>query len=345
MKCYLLRNGEIYEEEVLNNMKSIVFLGAGASKCEGAPLQDELFSAYFNEFSGGEDKYYKVLQEFFLKAYNLDVKDTKVFPTFEEILGFLYTAEKRRESFYFDTEEIKEGIIFSMAEILDRKFLKGSTYHRQLIEKLKKEQLLTDLVFITTNYDLLIDSAILSNGLDIDYGFKNIYKHQSQRLPLYKIYGSLNWKYCDVCDNFFIASQMEKGMLQSIIQEDYACDICQNHFKSIIVPPTFYKEISNYYLNNIYHNLNKSLYEIENIIFCGYSFPDADLYIKFILKRAELYKNKPFNVVVINTYEGKSQEKIKKEKGKYELFFNGKVNYMNNSFQDFCKEPEKFIPH
>ncbi|WP_303859662.1 SIR2 family protein [Alkalibaculum bacchi] len=326
-------------------MKSMIFFGAGASKSEGAPLQDELFSAYFNECSKDKDRYYNVLQDFFMKAYNLDVRDTKVFPTFEEILGLLYSAEKRRESFYFNTEEIKEGIIFSMAEILDRKFLKGSTYHNQLIEKLKKEELLMDVIFITTNYDLLLDSAILSNGLDIDYGFKNIYKHQSECLPLYKIFGSLNWKYCDVCDNFLISSQIEDGMLKSIIKEDYACNICHNQFKSIIVPPTFYKEISNYYLNNIYHNLNKGLYEVENIIFCGYSFPDADLYIKFILKRAELYKDKPFNIIIINNYEGKLPEKIEKEKDKYKLFFNGNIHYTNHSFQDFCKEPERFIPH
>lgn len=326
-------------------MKSMIFFGAGASKSAGAPLQDELFSAYFNECWRDKDKYYNILQDFFLKAYNLDVTNTKVFPSFEEILGLLYSAEKRRESFYFNTEEIKEGIIFSMAEILDRKFLKGSSYHKELIKKLKENHLLEDLIFITTNYDLLIDSAILSNGLDIDYGFKNIYKHQSQLLPLYKIFGSLNWKYCDVCDNFLISSQMEKGILKSIIKEDYACDICHNHFKSIIVPPTFYKEISNYYLNNIYHNLNKGLYDVENIIFCGYSFPDADLYIKFILKRAELYKNKPFNIIIINNYEGKSPEKIENEKNKYSLFFNGNINYTNHSFQDFCKEPEKFIPH
>lgn len=266
-------------------MKTILFLGAGASKAEGAPLQDELFIEYFNEFSSGDDDYYDILEDFFLKTYNINVKETKQFPTFEEILGLLYTAEKRRESFYFNIDEIKQAIIFSMAEILDKRLLNNSNYHHKLIYNLKELNLLKDFIFITTNYDLFIDSAILNHELNIDYGFKDIYNHDDAfSLPLYKIYGSLNWKYCDVCDQFII-SAVEKGVLRSIINEDYTCRVCNNQFKSIIIPPTFYKEISNYYLNNIYHNVNKSLYEVENIIFCGYSFPDADLYIKFILKR------------------------------------------------------------
>ena len=324
-------------------MKTIIFLGAGASKSEGAPLQDELFYAYFNEFSEKEDKHYTLLQDFFKKAYGIDVKNTKEFPTFEEILGLLYTAEKRRVSFYFNIDEIKEGIIFSMAEILDRKFVEKTTHHHRLIERLKNKGLLDEVLFITTNYDLLIDNAILSNGFTIDYGFENHHSNSLESLSLYKIFGSLNWKYCDVCDNFISSTKMENGILKSIIKENYVCNICNNSFRSIIVPPTFYKQISNYYLNNIYHNVNKSLYDFERLIFCGYSFPDADIYIKFILKRAELYKDKPFDITVINNYEGKLASKIEKEKGKYNLFFNGKVNYTEHSFQDFCLEPESFI--
>lgn len=324
-------------------MKTIIFLGAGASKSEGAPLQDELFFEYFKEFSKGEDQYYELLEEFFTKTYNIDVKRTKQFPSFEEILGLLYTAEKRRESFYFNIDEIKQSIIFSMAQILDKKLINNSNYHHVLIKNLKEQDLLKKLIVITTNYDLFIDSAILSNELNIDYGFKDLHNHKEAiSLPLYKIYGSLNWKYCDVCDQFII-STIDKGTLKSIINEDYTCKICKNHFKSIIIPPTFYKEISNYYLNNIYHNVNKSLYEVEHIIFCGYSFPDADLYIKLLFKRAELYKDNPFQVTVINNYEGKSKDKIRLEKDKYNLFFNGKVNYAQISFQDFVNEPQQFF--
>lgn len=232
-----------------------------------------------------------------------------------------------------------------MAEILDKKMVKSNTFHHQLIENLKRENKLENVVFITTNYDLLMDSAILLNNFNIDYGFRNLENSNttSKSIPLYKVYGSLNWKYCDVCDNLIISSKVEDGILRSIFREDYTCTICNNQFKSIIVPPTFYKEINNYYLNNIYHNINKTLYEIDHIIFCGYSMPDADLYIKFILKRAELYKERPFKVTVVNCYKGKSEEKIEKEKHKYRLFFNGEVNYTDNCFEDFSKMPGDFI--
>nr|WP_246169687.1 SIR2 family protein [Alkalibaculum sporogenes] len=209
-----------------------------------------------------------------------------------------------------------------------------------MIGTLKRQGLINKIILITTNYDLLIDSAILNNNINVDYGFKNFYRNNNNiSLPLYKIYGSLNWKYCDVCDEFIISS----GETLNRLSENFSCNTCNNLFKSIIVPPTFYKEISNYYLNNIYHNVNKSLYEVDNIIFCGYSFPDADLYIKFIIKRAEMYKQRPFRVKIINNYEGKSIEKIEIEKKKYELFFNGEVIYEKISFQEFSRVPQQYI--
>lgn len=82
-------------------MNTAIFLGAGASKSVGAPLQDELFFEYFKEFGQGDDPYYLILKDFFKKAYEIDVNNTDDYPTFEEILGLLYTAEKRQKIILF----------------------------------------------------------------------------------------------------------------------------------------------------------------------------------------------------------------------------------------------------
>ncbi|MFZ7130805.1 MAG: SIR2 family protein [Eubacteriales bacterium] len=320
-------------------MKSIIFLGAGASKAEGAPLQNELLFEYFKEYANKKDKYYNILRDFFLKTYNLDVCQTKIFPTIEEILGLLYTSEKNQQSFYFDINKIKEAIIFSMGEILDKKIKHPATFHFKLIEKLKAQNVLQDIIFVTTNYDTLIDRAIYANHINIDYGVYHVDDfHGSNTVSLFKIYGSLNWLYCDVCDAFVISSY-KKSVLNEVAQNYLVCKKCNNQYKIVLIPPTFYKEIWNYHLNNIYHDLNKQLYDVEQLIFCGYSFPDADIYIKFILKRAEIYRNKPFKVLVINDHEDKSTIKRKRERDKYNLFFNNTVEYKEISFQEYVNHP------
>lgn len=320
-------------------MKTIIFLGAGASKAEGAPLQNELFSEYFKEFSSTKDKYYDLLKEFFLKTYNVDATSAKKFPTFEEILGLLYTAEKNQQSFYFDINRVKEAIIFSMGEILDKKIKHGMTYHYELIKKLKESDKLSDIIFVTTNYDILIDRAIHANDLNIDYGIYTVNDFpDNETVSLYKIYGSLNWLYCDVCDKFIIESY-QKSILKEVAQKKLVCSKCNQKFKVILIPPTFYKEILNYHLNYIYHDLNKHLYDVKGLIFCGYSLPDADIYIKYILKKAELYRTEPFKVLVINDHKDKSVLKRKTEKEKYNMFFNNTVDYKDLSFEEYVNNP------
>ena len=79
---------------------------------------------------------------------------------------------------------------------------------------------------------------------------------------------------------------------------------------------------------------------IKKIIFCGYSFPDADIHIKYLLKRLELGKNNPLEVIVINHFEGKRDDIMKDmEKERYIRFFKNYecINYTDMSFEKFCE--------
>ena len=56
----------------------------------------------------------------------------------------------------------------------------------------------------------------------------------------------------------------------------------------IIVPPTYFKDMSNVFLSNVWNESEKALRESNNIrFFCGYSFPEADIHIKYIIKRVQ----------------------------------------------------------
>jgi hypothetical protein len=88
-----------------------IFLGAGASKSEGAPLQGELFKEYFSspDFTGKHTRMNRELAAFFLEMFRLNVKDRHLtnasFPTFEEVLGLTDLAILRKEAFrHFDLD-------------------------------------------------------------------------------------------------------------------------------------------------------------------------------------------------------------------------------------------------
>ena len=132
-----------------------------------------------------------------------------------------------------------------------------------------------------------------------------------------------------------------------------------NSLQPIIIPPTYYKNMSNKYIQQIFWKADTLFRQAKSITFCGYSFPDADMHVKYLLKRIELYNQKTPDIHILNfrnknwreeiqkeSYKLKEKEKniLKKEiqksdeKERYKRFFSEKnrVYYYEGSFQDFC---------
>jgi hypothetical protein len=166
-------------------MKTAIFLGAGASKADGAPLQSELFKEYFTLIKDnpvGDNR--SELRTFFLFLFGLDVDndnlDKIIFPTFEEALGILDLAENRGEEFKeYDNQnficnsgrikKLKYYLVLSMAKVIKEKLNSTKRIHKKLINNLDNKNLMKDVIFISSNYDLLIDTALNKNGYKIDY--------------------------------------------------------------------------------------------------------------------------------------------------------------------------------
>jgi len=159
---------------------------------------------------------------------------------------------------------------------------------------------------------------------------------------LYKIHGSLNWLYCPVCKQILITPK-EKGVSLLIDRKrNYksACPNCKGSFVPILIPPTFFKVMSNSQLVRVWDLAEHALTECDNIIFCGYSLPDADIHIKYLLKRGCLNRTKkPPRIIIVNNYRINKKEKpdhIKaEEKSRYQRLFSANVDYTNYSFEEF----------
>ncbi len=351
-------------------MKTAIFLGAGASASEGAPTQNTLFRDYFIKIQGYHQQgdMERELATFFLSMFHIDVDNSDLmsisFPTFEEALGILDLAERRKETFKdFDLENIavnsnrirfiRQYLIMLMAKIIDEKLLASKGIHATLVDNLKSSNLLKDTVFVSTNYDILIDNALTALYPDImlDYGvdFTNFnepngwIKPDDNATRLYKIHGSLNWLYCPTCNHLTLTPK-EKGVIRLLTNpRDALCPDCESLIIPIIVPPTYFKDMSNVFLSTIWNKAEHALRNVDHIIFCGYSFPDADIHIKYLIKRIQTNRvRRNLKISVFNYHKGKKTAIINEEKERYSRFL-GPIKYQKKSFEEFANNPTKYF--
>lgn len=362
-------------EQRSEESKTVVFLGAGASCADGAPSQGQLFQEYFLHYNilvrdRSSHSWDRELATFFLVFFGINVDDknsvqSATFPTFEEVLGIIEIADSQNEGFrdWGTThiinaiqkprlQHIHELLILLIAEILADRLGDRSVYHPKLIRSLYDAGWLHKTSFISLNYDILIDNALLEiqkkYNLDLDYAveFMNFGQEWNPPRPkrsitLFKLHGSLNWLYCPTCRAIRITPK-EKGICHLKWQpEECICSKCETLAVPIIIPPTYFKALSNLYLRQIWHAAEQSLMKCGRLVFCGYSFPDADVHVRYLLKRVEVYNQNTPEVFIINDHNGKEEINRQMEKNRYSRFFcdKSRVHYTQLSFEEFCQNP------
>jgi NAD-dependent SIR2 family protein deacetylase len=255
-------------------ISDIVFLGAGASKSEGAPLQGELFEKYFQDVAGttGLADFEQVVATFFQRCFGIDSREpstlAKGFPTFEEALGVLELALQRGESFRARSasalnpqlQRVRERLVFLIALVLEKSLTEGGKHHRALVERLSREGTLRRTTFLTSNYDILIDNALIEAfpDFDLDYGveFTNPEREgdwsrprKGKAISLHKLHGSLNWLYCPTSGSMTLTPGDKR--VAKLVFSPQPCENCEALVIPIIIPPTFFKVMSNFHLQSI----------------------------------------------------------------------------------------------
>ena len=351
-------------------IENLIFLGAGASHSEGASIQADLFNDFFithdeNYIKKKEIKksIHNFLKDFFGSDFLSNEQVEKMSPTFEEVLGILDLAIQKNEGFrnYENVRKIREDLISLIALTIIEKLEIFPKHHKILLKRLKRENELCKTSFISLNYDIIIDNRLteLYPEYHLDYGIdfinyeetdtakkNNTYNEDDywarpnpeKTIKLFKLHGSLNWLYCPVCLNLRLTPKEKSGSKIVIVPQK--CEICSGSLTYVIIPPTFFKVMSNHYLRQVWFDAEKSLRNIKKIYFCGYSFPDADIHIKYLLKRIELSLQNNPEIYIINWHETKTEPEAKLEKERYLRFFKDKnnIHYTKLSFQEFSKK-------
>lgn len=345
--------------------KTVVVLGAGASAADGAPLQSELFRQYFQSSSicsRVDTTMQTELKNYFSKLWGIDINRNNLgntkFPTFEEALGLLDIADARGEFFKdlswsgdssIRAQELRSHLIALIALIIEEKLQRDCPNHKKLVTNLNNNRGLCSTVFLSLNYDIIIDNAIELVTQNIpDYGVS--FSPEPNRngeswhpsVKLLKLHGSLNWLYCPICNALSLSPGHKVAAELPGAPWQFRCFYCREIQISIIIPPTFFKVMSNFYLQQIWREAEEACRDAQRIIFCGYSFPNADVHFKYLLKRAEVNRSgPPPSIFIVNERPDKTEQQRQQEKDRYERFFRQKdhVHWTKLSFEEFAANP------
>jgi NAD-dependent SIR2 family protein deacetylase len=148
---------------------------------------------------------------------------------------------------------------------------------------------------VTTNYDCCMDLAIGHEGKDFVYGldFANVQRSGAGRescTGLIKLHGSLNWFYCETCQEVQLTDirQMVKDFLEDKAPYPVIgiCRDCGGQRRGLLVPPLAIKFDVAPPLTPLADHA-KSAFERSNlVVVVGFSFAEADIYISRMLSKS-----------------------------------------------------------
>lgn len=345
---------------IQNETPSTVFVfGAGASYSAGVPLQADLVPQILKESdpqlrnSDVAARVRKFIRE------NFDPQDR--FPSLEEIFGLIAFCLSNDQSLSKDwsTQNLlrtRNDLVKVIHYLISRDTSQSKDF-RLFWQRVSDMQ--ASIGVITTNYDTLIDEAFdaIYPGFLLDYCIDLVnHRHPtnvhpfdwwldatkptdvngdapSRRVKLIKLHGSLNWKYCSTCGQVALTPWQHQFNLKSnsfstfFESQVHECSFDGTSLQSLLQPPSHVKASSNYIFNRLYDQAAYMLGSAERLVFIGYSFPEADVHIRALVKRC--FK-KAGEIVVVN------KSRAQDLRHRYESLAEG-VSYHEWSFETFLR--------
>ena len=253
-------------------------------------------------------------------------------PRLEDVLAFVDFSLSQQNIVHSsygheEFQNVKGALVSLISQLLEESLRGESSLHcgRDLCNLAIKNK----SVIVSTNYDISIDNNIRRLKRSIDYGFKirsagelisepetigsTEFVHKFEKnnqvpcvqqntiVPLYKIHGSLNWLYCPRCDEIDLTT-WQKGVIFFMKHEQMVhCQnpYCTEFYRDLLVTPTYFKSYNNRILKSIWEKSERALSKATEVVFVGYSLPDADVTIRCLLVRglARNYQRPKITVV------------------------------------------------
>jgi hypothetical protein len=305
---------------IQNETPSTVFIfGAGSSYSAGVPLQAELIPKLMNEVDSQLQKSEVATRVRKFIKDNFD--SVERYPSLEEVFGLINFCLSNDQSLSreWGTQELLKvrNDLSKVLHYLISRHTTDSKEFRLFWTKVANQN--ASIGVITTNYDTLIDEAfgLIYPKYLLDYCI-DLVNHRypakvhafdwwldatkpidpivcgetpSQRVKLLKIHGSLNWKYCPTCGQVALTPWQHQFNIKSDSFESFyemhrhLCSFDKTPLQSLLQPPSHVKTHNNYIFNRLYDQAAYMLGSASRLIFVGYSFPEADVHIRALVKR------------------------------------------------------------
>ena len=322
----------------------VFIFGAGASASAGVPMMNDFMNKAidlaeesgdvgFQESVKSVRKAREELRKIFSNSF-LDLDN------FESVYGAIEMSKILGSLGHFSGEDIQDfqlnikKMISFVIEYSSRfplqkdsnglPFTPGSSDNYMiLLDQLKKYGFLANTVFITFNYDILLDVAIervyspswvkveAVNGT-FDRGFKNIdyclnqNSSSEHEIKLLKLHGSINWGYCQSCGKCYELNQVNfvnPTVPRKLTLQDHTklhflpgcqktkCPECETNLEPMIVPPTFSKSNYHQQLSHVWKAASEAIKTAKHITIIGYSLPDSDSFFQYFYALSTLNLN------------------------------------------------------
>jgi len=164
--------------------------------------------------------------------------------------------------------------------------------HEAIVDFIKKHKKTS---IITTNYDGCMDEALLKAKIPIKGTISGENEDNPNAVQLIKMHGSINWAYCDSCQD---VQEFDLLELKRIYEQDKLsypvigiCKKCGGLRRPLLIPPLSFKFLMFPHLIDIWSSACQSIEEADYLIIVGYSFSEADIYITKIISRSMSMSN------------------------------------------------------
>lgn len=331
-------------------MDTVYVLGAGASaaaaKDDKRVLGDDFLRLAFEKGKGNSRL--ESVEEFVREFFHYGAPDQSILPTLEEVLSAVDIALDRGESFsdkytVDQLQDLRRNFAFLIYEVLANAYRTlGSNVTRRFAAKLGPRPKV-----ISLNYDIIADNALKRRfGPNLDYGIE--YRAYQPRVAtldfvepneakLYKIHGSLNWAVCPTCGVVYIADPKMGKLAGLTFDLDARCmEMDHAPLGALLITPTNLKSYARAHVSMIWQRAERALRDALQVVFVGYSLPDADFHIKYLLQKA-LHRSPRPKIVVVD-FKPPDAVRPTGEEVRYKRLFGPNISYYTGGFEKYVDE-------
>lgn len=279
-------------------MRVVLFLGAGFSVPFGLPTMNQFFSFVMDNNRIGPPQKERLFQ------LRLEARKSSSFlessaTNLEDILSFAVMGRR------LNLEAEAESKELSLGRILMRLFTSVSSvpdYWRQL-DQFKRflgfdlsPSGIHHLTIVTTNYDVLIESALARCQVGANLGFESLQPEVAGsstgrlyggEVPLFKLHGSVNWFEPTEPDGIV---RVEDRIVSVGSGEHILPLVCTSNYsvssEPMLIPPSFLKPEFYPVLRTAWSGAAAALRDADVLAFVGYSFPRSDTEMRYFLARS-----------------------------------------------------------